>query len=126
MAETGEDLVRRLHQEELERIRREPPPPLAPVERPTIHWRDLPAAAPNSPLAREWDLYRREVGRLIAEGHEGQWVLMKNEQIVGMYLAKQDAKAAGYRLFPGQGFLVHQIQEREPLLYCLWSRLYRR
>jgi hypothetical protein len=117
MKETPEDLVLRLHREEVEQMRREGPLP-PPAEPPGIPYTDLPEASPDSPLFTEWDTYRREVGRLLAEGKEGQFVLLKGRQIVGLYGTEREALDQGYRMFPCQYFLVHQVRAREPLLRC--------
>ena len=37
---------------------------------------ELPAAKPCEELATEWNTYRREVGRLLAEGQDGKFVLI--------------------------------------------------
>jgi len=122
MGETAEDLIRRLHRQEVERIRREEPSLERPAERSTIPCNDLPPASPDSALVREWDAYRKEVGRLVAEGRQGQFVLIKGERIVGLYPTESAAFDLGYRLFPGQAFLVHQVQAKEPLLRCVSVR----
>jgi hypothetical protein len=85
MDETAEDLVRRLHHEEVERVRREGAsiqPPAGPASIPCT---DLPPARTDSPLFAEWNAYRREVGRLLAEGRQGQFVLIKAERIVALF-----------------------------------------
>jgi hypothetical protein len=61
----------------------------------------------------EWDLYRREVGRLIAKGHEGKHVLIKGEEILGIFETHNDALDEGYRRFLRTGFFVHHIQTWE-------------
>jgi hypothetical protein len=38
-------------------------------QRPTIHFTELPVDTSDGPITRESNLYRREVGRLLAEGH---------------------------------------------------------
>src|SRR5438105_1492409 len=48
---------------------------LPPGQTAAIHYTQLPESPPGSPMAGEWDLYRREVGRLLAEGNEGKWIL---------------------------------------------------
>jgi hypothetical protein len=85
-------------------------------ERPTIHYSELGPAAPDSPLAVEWEFYRREVGRLIEEGHEGKWVLIKGEEVIGIFDSKEQALAVGSERFLLQPKLVHQVLSREPLL----------
>jgi hypothetical protein len=114
MIEKGDDLVTRVHREAWERYRQQPPPP--PPEPPTIHYTELPPAKPGEDLAEEWETYRREVGRLLAEGNEGRYILIKNREIIGIWDTQNEAFAEAYQRFPLQPFLVHQIQERERLL----------
>lgn len=83
---------------------------------PTLHFTELPEAKPDSPLYHAWNTYRREVGRLLAEGYEGHYVLIRDEQIVGLWDSHEAALMAGYQQFPDQPFLVHQVQERERVL----------
>jgi hypothetical protein len=87
---------------------------------PTIHYTELPPPRPGSGLAVEWEAYRREVGRLLAEGYEGRHVLMKGEAILGIYDTHDQALEAGYVRFLNQPFLVHQIQTRERLYRTRW------
>ena len=70
-------------------------------------------AQPGSPLAVEWEFYRREVGRLLAEGNEGKHIVIKGEEIIGLYDTHIEALDAAYQRFSGQSFLVHQVQTRE-------------
>jgi hypothetical protein len=84
----------------------------------TMHYTELAPAEPGEPLAVEWEFYRREVGQFLAEGREGQWVLIKGEEILGFFETREAGADAGYKRFliPPQPFLVHQIQTRERLL----------
>jgi hypothetical protein len=82
----------------------------------TIHYTELGPAATNSQLTVEWNLYRREVGRLLAEGQQGRFVLIKGEEIIGVYDTWDDARDAGLDRFWPQPFMLHQILEWEPLL----------
>jgi hypothetical protein len=93
-------------------------------DRNTIHYTELVPAEPGSALAVEWEFCRREVGRLLAEGHEGQWVLIKGELILGFFETREAGIDEAYRRFPfpREAFLVHQIQVRERLIR-LSSRL---
>jgi hypothetical protein len=95
-------------------------PPSA--EPPTIHYSELPDAKPDSPLYREWNAYRREAARLLAEGNAGRHVLIKDAQIIGIWDTHDEAATAGYQRFLGQPFLVHHIQERERVLRCVTER----
>jgi hypothetical protein len=82
-------------------------------EPPTLHYTELPPPGPNDPLAVEWYTYIREVARLLAEGQEGRHVLIKGEEIVGIYDTHVDALGVAYQRFLDQPFCVHQIQTRE-------------
>ena len=113
MDESVRKLVEAIHREAVEASRGKPLPP---VEPPTIHYTELPAGQPDSPLQREWDFYRREVGRLLAEGQEGKFVLIKDETIIGLFDTWDAAYAAGLQRYLLRPFLVHQIQTREPIL----------
>ena len=95
---------------------------MPPVEPLTVHYAELPEAKPDSPLYHEWNTYRREVGRLLAEGNAGRYVLIKGERIVGVWETRPEAVAAGYKHFLGAPFLVHPIQERERVLRCVTTR----
>jgi hypothetical protein len=90
-------------------------PSLCDQEPPTIHYTELPPPPPGSPLEVEGNTYRREVGRLLAEGHEGRHVLIKGDQILGIWDTNEEALEEGYRRFLLQPFLVQQIQTRERL-----------
>lgn len=114
MPEDAEDLVVRVHREFRER---NPPPPFP--DSPTIHYTELPPAKPGEPLAEEWETYRREAGRLLAEGNEGRYILIKGGEIIGIWDTRKEAFAAAGQRFPLQPYLVHQIQERERLLYMV-------
>ncbi|MBL8793047.1 MAG: hypothetical protein JNM56_04020, partial [Planctomycetia bacterium] len=103
MSETGNDLVDWMHREALNRRPRN-----ASYAAPdTIHYTELPEATPESRLQREWNTYRREAARLLAEGHAGRHVLIKGEAIIGLWETDAEAIRAGYERFLGQAFLVH-------------------
>lgn len=69
----------------------------------------------GGPLATEWNYYRREVGRLLAEGHENRWVLIRGEQIVGMWDSEEEADREQLARFPRQPSLLKQVLTREPV-----------
>jgi hypothetical protein len=83
----------------------------------TIHCSKLGPSKPGSPLATEWDCYRREVARLLADGLEGKFVLIKGDAVQGQYPTEEQAQHEGRRRFLLQPFLVHHIQT--------WERVYR-
>lgn len=95
----------------------------APARPTTIHWSELQEAPPNSPIGVEWNFYRREVGRLLAEGYEGRWVLVKGEEIIGIWGTREEAFAAANKHYLMQPNLVKQILTHEPVLRGP-SRLY--
>jgi hypothetical protein len=81
----------------------------------TIPHTELPEDK-DSPIAVEWNLYRREVGRLLAEGHEGKWVLIKGSEIIGIWDSREEAKAVTLERYLLQPVLLRQILGREPLV----------
>ncbi len=84
--------------------------------RTAIHHSELPAAVGAGPIDREYELFRREIGRWLAEGHEGKFALVKGEEVVGLYEDERQAFREGYRLFHQTGFMVKQILTHYPLL----------
>jgi hypothetical protein len=139
--ETGRRLVQEIHNAAVDRYREEQlkadeligkmhraavdypyQAPTLPIEPATISYTELPEAKTDSPLYREWNTYRHEAGRLLAEVNSNRHVLIKGDRIVGIWNTHDEALAGGYREFPGQPFLVHQIQERERVLRCLTVR----
>jgi hypothetical protein len=86
------------------------------VERPSIHFTELAESTPDSPIATEWNFYRKQIGRLFTEGHAGKWVFLKGEAIIGIWDAKEDADQVRLEKFSMQHVLLKQICEREPVL----------
>jgi hypothetical protein len=87
------------------------------AEPPTLHYSELPPAEPGSMIAREWDTYRREAGRLLAEGHEGRFALIKRDQIVDLFDTHEEAQAAGSARFLLEPYLIQQVRTYEPLYH---------
>jgi hypothetical protein len=108
--------LREIELEHLRRVLSSPPSP--PPELPTIPYTELAEAPPDSPLATEWNYYRREVGRLLSEGRTGKWLLIKGEEIIGIWDTQAEADAVRLQRFPSQPVLQKQILEREPLIRC--------
>jgi hypothetical protein len=116
MTDDVRDLAARFQREERERIGflpTSPPPPSEPL---TIHHTDLAEALPGSPIATEWNFYRREVARLLAEGNEGKWVLIKNEEVIGLWATQEEADRVRLQRFLMQPVLMKQVLTREPVL----------
>lgn len=81
----------------------------------TVH-RPLQQAPPSPQtigLAREWETYRQEVAALLTQNLEGQFVLIKGDQIIGLFDSWEAARTAGLRLFLLQPFLVRPISRRD-------------
>lgn len=89
---------------------------------PAIHYSKLVPAEPGSALATEWEVFRRELPRLLAEGHEGRYVLIKGDEVIGLWDADADAIAEGRRLFPRQHIAVQLVAEWQPLIVRAGSR----
>jgi hypothetical protein len=86
------------------------------IETRTIHHTQLPAARPGEVLSVEWNTYRREAARLLAEGQAGKFVLIKGSQLVSLYGTWDAAREAGLRLYLMEAFLVHEVRAEEPVL----------
>jgi hypothetical protein len=88
----------------------------------TIHYTELPPAKQGEPLSVEWELYRHEVGGWLAEGHEGRWVLIKEEVVIGFFDTREAAMEEANKryLIPRQPFMVRQILTRERIIRCNW------
>lgn len=86
------------------------PAPLQPL---TIRHTDLPFDSSGGPIAHEWNYYREVVGRLLSEGHEGRWVLIKGKEIIGIWDSEEEADGVRLEKFTLQPVLLKQIQTRE-------------
>jgi hypothetical protein len=83
----------------------------------------LPDMQPGSVIEQEWNTFRRERPRLLAEGHEGQWVLVKGDTIIGIWDTRREACRQGYKRYLREAFLVHQLQYVEkPIRTGYWLR----
>jgi hypothetical protein len=106
MTRDAEDIVLRLHREEVERIRgcpleqSEPEMPLS---------LDLPEGEPNSPVAEEWKLFRQEVAQLLREGHRGRFALLKTGHPMTIWDTLRDANHAARLLYGQQSCLIQEI-----------------
>ena len=94
-----------------------------PFERPTIHYTQIAEADVRWPQFREWNFYRREVGRFIAEGHEGDWVLIMGEEILGFWETWEEVNAYLRVRCRDESILLKQILTHEPLFRIGYNRL---
>jgi hypothetical protein len=81
----------------------------------TVPHTELGPLVPPGMLSAEWDLYRREVGRFLAEGHEGKFVVIQGELILGFFDTEDEASEAGLERFHTGPFLLHQVRAQEPV-----------
>ena len=114
MAESGHDLLLRLHQREIKQTTGLQQP--QETEPSTIPYTELAADTSGGRIAKEWNFYRREVGRLLAEGHEGRWALIKGEQIIDILDSLNQAEQVRLEKFLFEDVLIHQVQREEPIL----------
>lgn len=49
--------------------------------------------------------------------HPGKFVLVKDEELVGVFNTQQEALIEGARRFGTESFLVRQVEESEQLIY---------
>lgn len=114
MKDSGLTIVEAMHREAIEKYCREALP--SPVKAPCVHYSELPEVNEGDPLAEEWNTFRREVGRLLSENQEGRFILIKGQEIIGIYDSWAAAREAGLQRFLLDSFLVQHIRTEEPYL----------
>jgi hypothetical protein len=110
MTDIGREFVEEAHRRALEKLRSEPQP--GPADMQELLQPDLPPSAPGSPFAEEWEAFRREAGRLLAEGCRGRFALVKAGQPITVWDTLRDAAQAGRLLYGDEPCLVQQILPR--------------
>ncbi len=50
-----------------------------------VHWTELKDNMSGWAYATEWNYYIRIVCRLLTEGHQGRWVAIKGESLIGFW-----------------------------------------
>jgi len=88
--------------------------------RPKVHYTKAATFPSDSPLDQESQTYRRELPRLLAEGREGQVVLIKGDEIIEFFADEDEALRVGYQKYLMQSFLVQRIREWEPIIFQAW------
>jgi hypothetical protein len=51
----------------------------------TVPYTDLPPLPPDTPFFTEWEALRRAMPRLLAEGHDGHYALIRGDEVIGAY-----------------------------------------
>ena len=75
---------------------------------PILNEPDMPA---DQPGAAEFNVFKREVAQLIAEGHKGRFALIKGDCILSsVWDTQRDAIQAGRERFGSEPFTVQEIQ----------------
>jgi hypothetical protein len=70
--------------------------------------------SPSAEILRtELMTYLRELPRLLEEGHEGRFVLIKGDQVVSIWDTSDDVYQAGRERFGLQPFLGQPIEARD-------------
>jgi hypothetical protein len=93
------------------------------ASRPKVHYTTVGPQPPDSPIYREDQTYRREMPRLLAEGHEGKVALIKGDEIIGLFADFDEALRVGYQKYLNQPFMVQPIREWVPVIFQLFSKL---
>jgi hypothetical protein len=101
------------HRLELESGRRCPFPD--PRGKATVHYTELGEMKPEAPIHHEWHTYLEKLPGWLAEGREGQFVLIKNTEVIDFFDSWYAADEVANQRFLLQHLLIHEIREREPL-----------
>lgn len=81
-----------------------------------IHYSELGPLEPEDVFFDEWNTYLQEVGRLLAEGQAGRFMLIKGQRLLGVFESWDAARTAGLQQFLREPFFVHEVRETEPHL----------
>ncbi len=99
---------------------------MSPQGRPVIHYTEVVDPPSDWVLFHEWKTFRAALPRLLAEGHAGQFALVKGETILGVFATLDEGVRAGRERYLLQPFMVQPIRTWEPLLrvspYCVPCR----
>jgi hypothetical protein len=66
-------------------------------------------------LEQEVSLYGQMKPQLLRAGHEGEFVLIKGRELIGLFATKEEAYREGFRRFHAGPFFVKRIQETDPV-----------
>src|SRR5262249_18061542 len=101
MVEDANELVRRVHRADLQRLEQLPAAPGGAG--------GLPDMPPGSPLGGGWDVFRRDLPQLLADGYARRFALLKEGHPTTVWDTLRDAAQAARLLFPGAPSLVQEI-----------------
>ena len=77
---------------------------------PKIHYTQVPALTADCDC--EMRTFRRELPRLLAEGNEGKWAMIKGDEIIGVYDTIEDADRVGVV----DRYILAPVREWQPML----------
>jgi hypothetical protein len=80
-----------------------------------VHYTQLEQLAPGDDCENEWRVYLRELPRWLAEGKEGRFVLIKGEEVIGLFDTKSAAYSTGRQRFGMVPIVISEIREWEPV-----------
>jgi hypothetical protein len=69
----------------------------------------------NATLARELVTFRDKLDEML-DGHEGDFVVIKDGEIIGYHADRDDALRAVFERFGTEPALIKRVLEREPLV----------
>jgi hypothetical protein len=73
-------------------------------------------------MEREFATYRRELPRLLAEGHAGRYALIKEDQVISVWDTVGDANQAGHIQFGlDVPFAVNKVNPLDVRRFELWD-----
>jgi hypothetical protein len=84
---------------------------------PTIHYTQIAEAPPDNPNYHELRTFRRELPRLLAQGHERKWALIKGDEVIGLYETFDEGCRVGTERYLLEAFLVQPVREWQPLFH---------
>jgi hypothetical protein len=88
--------------------------------RPKVHYTKVDPLPPGNALHRESVTLRREMPRLLAEGNEGKFALIKGDEIIGVFEDRREAVRIGREKYLMQPFMVQPILEWETVIFQSW------
>jgi hypothetical protein len=77
---------------------------------PTIHYTQLPEPLANSAVYQEEKTFRRELPRLLAEGHENKWAVITGDEVIGLYDSIDEADRVGLL----ERYIAAPVREWQP------------
>ncbi len=63
---------------------------------------------------KESETYKREKDRLLKEGHEGCFVLIKEDKLIGIFKTPEEAYGEGLKSFGNVSMYIKKISKDEP------------